>query len=59
MSRVLTPPFVFVIPGPEPTGPAFGRPDDRLRAGTWNPVIAEGAYWIAGSPRAAKLTQAA
>ncbi len=26
-----------VIPGPEPTGPADGRPDDRLREGARNP----------------------
>ncbi len=26
-----------VIPGPEPTGPASGRPDDRLREGARNP----------------------
>src|SRR6266704_3261762 len=30
---------IGVIPGPEPTGPAFGRPDDRLREGTWNPCF--------------------
>ncbi|MPZ58191.1 MAG: alpha/beta fold hydrolase [Rhizobiales bacterium] len=27
----------LVIPGPEPTGPASGRPDDRLGEGTRNP----------------------
>jgi hypothetical protein len=34
---VLTPTHVCVIPGPEPTGPAYGRPDDRLREETQNP----------------------
>ena len=29
--------FMDVIPGPEPPGPAFGRPDDKLREGARNP----------------------
>ena len=48
-----------VIPGAEPTGPAFGRPDDRLREAARNPVITGRAYWIPGSPHAGKFTQAA
>ena len=32
-ASVVTLTVLCVIPGPEPTGPAFGRPDDRLREG--------------------------
>jgi hypothetical protein len=33
----LTLTIVSVIPGSEPTGPAAGRPDDRLREGARKP----------------------
>jgi len=36
---------LLVIPDAEPPGPAFGRPDDRLREAIRNPEVG----WIPGS----------
>src|SRR5229473_2969869 len=44
--------FTFVIPGRAPTGPAAGRPDDRLRGRARNPYPRSGV-WIPGLRQAA------
>jgi|GEM_PF-1963932 hypothetical protein len=48
--------FLLVIPDAEPTGPAFGRPDDRLREAIQNlspaPISeVQNDEWIPGSRR--------
>jgi hypothetical protein len=56
-SGILTLTIVSVIPGPEPTGPASGRPDDRLREGARIHNHDRG-LWIPGSRKGAPRNDA-